>query len=40
MPTSLLSWLFFGFFFIGAAGGWFILAILGAEIWKAIQNQE
>lgn len=33
MPASTPEWIFFSFFFGGAAGGWLILGILAREIW-------
>ena len=34
MSHSWMDWIFFGWFFAGSAGGWLLLGILAAEIWR------
>jgi len=34
MPHDWINWIFFGWFFAGAAGGWLLLGILASEVWR------
>ena len=39
MPETAVAWMMFGYFAIGALGGWVVLVLILKELWKDARNK-
>jgi hypothetical protein len=38
LPNSLPEWLWFSFFTVGSLGGWVLVGVLSAELWRKVRR--
>lgn len=38
MPITLPEWMWFAFFSIGSLGGWVLVGVLSAEVWRKFRR--